>query len=320
MSNVAPLMGFLGTVVGSSTKTILRDDQCGNSAGRTCESLVGNVVTDAMRTTYASIGVEFAITNSGGLRDRLTCPPAGGGSGLCPVYTPPPFLITRGQVLAVLPHTGELTLGAVILGVLFGVPAGMAAALCRNRLGDYVTRLLSLLGVSFPSFVSAVLLLLAFAIHLRWFPVVTENDLGTAAARLRNLVLPAVCLGSIMAAYVTRVTRSAMLDVLGEDYVRTAHAKGLGGGAVVWHALRNALIPVTTVVGLYLGILIGNSVLVEVVFARPGLGKLIVGALGQRDYTLLQGLMVVYAFIIVLVNLVTDLTYGLADPRVTVVK
>jgi ABC-type dipeptide/oligopeptide/nickel transport system permease component len=224
------------------------------------------------------------------------------------------------QVLDVLPHTAELTLASVILGVLLGVPAGMAAALSRNRLGDYVTRILSLLGLSFPSFVSAVLLLLAFAIHLRWFPVVTENDLGTAAARARNLVLPALCLGSIMAAYVTRVTRSAMLDVLREDYVRTARAKGLATRAVVWHALRNALIPVTTVVGLYLGILVGNSVLVEVVFARPGLGKLIVGALSQRDYTLLQGLMVVYAFIIVLVNLVTDLTYGLVDPRITVAK
>ena len=120
-----------------------------------------------------------------------------------------------------------------------------------------------------------------------------------------------------MAAYVTRVTRSSMLEVLGEDYIRTARAKGVPTRAVVWrHALRNGLIPVVTVVGLYLGILIGNSVLTEIVFNRPGLGKLIVGALNQRDYTMLQGLMVIYAFVIVLVNLLTDLTYGFIDPRV----
>jgi len=120
-----------------------------------------------------------------------------------------------------------------------------------------------------------------------------------------------------MAAYITRVTRSSMLEVLGEDYIRTARAKGVPAVAVIWrHSLRNALIPVVTVVGLYLGILIGNSVLTEIVFNRPGLGKLIVGALTQRDYTMLQGLMVVYTFVIVVVNLLTDLTYGLIDPRV----
>jgi ABC-type dipeptide/oligopeptide/nickel transport system permease component len=121
----------------------------------------------------------------------------------------------------------------------------------------------------------------------------------------------------IMAAYVTRDTRTSKLEVHGEDYNRTARAKGVPRLAVVWRqALRNALIPVVTVVGLYLGILIGNSVLTEIVFNRPGLGKLIVSALNQRDYTVLQGMMVVYAFIIVLVNLITDLTYGFIDPRV----
>jgi ABC-type dipeptide/oligopeptide/nickel transport system permease component len=221
------------------------------------------------------------------------------------------------QVFEVMPYTVELTVAAIVLGVVIGLPCGVLAATRRNRFGDYATRILSLLGLSFPSFVSAILLILVFAIHLGWFPVITASDLTHPLTRMRNLVLPAVCLGSIMAAYVTRVTRSSMLSVLGEDYVRTARAKGLPRGVIIWrHALRNALIPVSTVVGLYLGILIGNSVLVEVVFARPGLGKLIVGALSQRDYTLLQGLMVVYAFIIVLVNLLTDLTYGLVDPRV----
>jgi ABC-type dipeptide/oligopeptide/nickel transport system permease component len=221
------------------------------------------------------------------------------------------------QVWEVMPYTAELTVAAIVLGVVIGLPCGVLAATRRNRFPDYVTRIVSLLGLSFPSFVSAILLILVFAIYLGWFPVITASDLSHPLTRMRNLVLPAVCLGAIMAAYVTRVTRSSMLAVLGEDYVRTARAKGLPRGVIVWrHALRNALIPVSTVVGLYLGILIGNSVLVEVVFARPGLGKLIVGALSQRDYTLLQGLMVVYAFIIVLVNLLTDLTYALVDPRV----
>ncbi|MGL4810265.1 MAG: ABC transporter permease, partial [Beijerinckiaceae bacterium] len=127
----------------------------------------------------------------------------------------------------------------------------------------------------------------------------------------------ALNLGLIMATYITRVTRSAMLEVMQEDYVRTARAKGVPWRVIVWrHALRNALIPVITIVGLYFGILIGNSVLTEIVFNRPGLGKLIIGALNQRDYTMLQGMMVIYTLIVVLVNVLTDLVYGLADPRV----
>ena len=120
-----------------------------------------------------------------------------------------------------------------------------------------------------------------------------------------------------MVAYITRATRSSMLDVLREDYIRTAKAKGLPGMVILFrHAVRNAMIPIITVIGLYLGVLVGNSVLTEIVFNRPGLGKLIIGALNQRDYSMLQGLMVVYGFIIVFTNLMTDLTYGFSDPRV----
>jgi len=222
-----------------------------------------------------------------------------------------------GEVLKVLPWTIELTLVSLVLGAVIGIPLGVWAAIRRNRFTDYVTRVLSLLGLSFPAFVSAIMLLLVFSIQMRWFPVISSGGDGGFADRMRSLALPAVNLGLIMAAYITRVTRSAMLEVLGEDYVRTARAKGVPQGAVLWrHALRNALIPVVTVVGLYLGILIGNSVLTEVVFNRPGLGKLIVGALNQRDYTMLQGMMVIYTFVVVIVNLATDLTYGLIDPRV----
>jgi peptide/nickel transport system permease protein len=220
------------------------------------------------------------------------------------------------EVLKVLPWTIELTLVSLLLGTAIGVPLGVWAAVNRNRAVDYASRISSLLGLSFPPFVSAILLLLAFSIALPWFPVISART-GSAGAWLQSITLPAINLGLITAAYITRVTRSAMLDVLAEDYVRTARAKGVPWRAVVWrHALRNALIPVITVIGLYLSILIGNSVLTEIVFSRPGLGKLIVGALNQRDYTMLQGMMVIYTLIVVAVNLMTDLAYGVADPRV----
>jgi len=220
------------------------------------------------------------------------------------------------EVLSVLPWTIELTLAALVIGAALGIPLGVWAAVNRNRFTDYVVRLASLLGLSFPAFVSGILLLIFFSIQLRWAPVMsTQRDsLGTWFA---SLALPAVNLGLIMAAYITRVTRSAMLEVLSEDYVRTARAKGVPWRLVVWrHALRNALIPIITIVGLYLGVLIGNSVLTEIVFNRPGLGKLIVGALNQRDYTMLQGMMVIYTFVVIVVNLLTDLLYRLIDPRV----
>ena len=222
-----------------------------------------------------------------------------------------------GEVLAVLPYTLELTAVATIGGVLAGVPAGVWAAVNRNRVPDYLTRVASLVGLSAPAFVSGIVMLLLFAIQWRLFPVISAGQDPSAAGRLRDLALPALNLALIMAAYLARVSRSAMLEVLGQDYVRTARAKGVPPRPVVWrHALRNALIPVVTVTGLYVGILIGNSVLTEIVFNRPGLGKLIVGALAQRDYTTLQGMMVIYTGIVVLVNLLTDLTYGLIDPRV----
>ena len=223
-----------------------------------------------------------------------------------------------GAVLDVLPYTVDLTVAAILIGVILGLPFGILSAVYRNGVVDYVARIGSLLGLSFPAFYTAILLILIFSIRLRWFPVISAGDLSNPAERLYNLALPAFSLGLVMVAYVARASRSSMLEVLGEDYVRTARAKGMPARVVVLrHALRNALIPIITVIGLYLGLLVGNSVLTELVFNRPGLGRLIVGALEQRDYTMLQGMMVIYAFFVVLTNLVTDLTYGLCDPRVT---
>jgi peptide/nickel transport system permease protein len=220
------------------------------------------------------------------------------------------------EVLAVLPYTLELAGAALLIGSAIGIPLGVWAALKRNRPTDYWVRILTLTGLSFPAFTSGILLLLIFSIQLQWFPVISNQGAGFAD-HMRGLALPAINLGIIMAAFIARVARSSMLDVLSQDYVRTAMAKGVSTRTVIYrHALRNALIPIVTVIGLYFGVQIGNSVLTEIVFNRPGLGKLIVGALNQRDYTMLQGLIVSYASIVVIVNLVTDLTYGLIDPRV----
>lgn len=221
------------------------------------------------------------------------------------------------EILAVLPYTLELTIAALILGCLLGVPAGVWAAARRGKLPDYVIRVISLLGLSIPAFVAAIILLIVFAIQLKWFPVIGSIAGDSFTGRLRQLVLPTVVLALIMMAYITRVTRSAMLEILSQDYIRTARAKGAPKRSVIWrHALGNSMIPITTVVGLYLGVLIGHSALTEIVFSRPGLGKLILTALSQRDYSLLQGLIVIYTLIVVVVNLLTDLTYGLFDPRV----
>lgn len=222
------------------------------------------------------------------------------------------------EVLLVLPSTIELTVAAITIGLLFGLPLGVAAALSRNGWVDYVSRVVSLVGLSFPAFVSGILMLIVFAIQLNWFPVLgNTSGSGSLSERMRALALPALNLGIIMTAYVMRVTRAAMLGVLTEDYIRTARAKGVGPAQlVVTHALRNGLIPIITVVGLYFGTLIGNSVLTEIIFNRPGLGKLIIGALNARDYTLLQGLMIIFAICVIVVNTLTDLAYGLVDPRV----
>ncbi|SFU23222.1 ABC transporter permease [Mesorhizobium sp. YR577] len=221
------------------------------------------------------------------------------------------------EVALVLPYTLELAAAAMVIGTLFGIPLGVIAACRRNQWPDYASRLLSLVGLSFPGFVSAILLLLAFAVWLQWLPVMSRAS-DDPVSHLRNLVLPALNLGLIMTAYIARVTRSSMLDVLGEDYIRTARAKGVKPRTLILrHALGNALIPIVTVVGLYFGTLIGNSVLTEIVFTRPGLGKLILGALQSRDYTMLQGLMVVFATFVILVNTATDLIYALVDPRVS---
>ena len=224
----------------------------------------------------------------------------------------------REQIAHALPYTLELTLGAVLVGALLGIPVGVYTAIRRNRLADYLGRVFSLAGLSVPAFYLGILLTLLVALRLGWLPAVGGGDAADAGDRLRHLVLPALTLGLVMTASVARLTRSAMLGVLRQDYVRTARAKGLAEGAVrLRHALGSALIPIVSITGLWAVSLIGDSVTVEVVFARPGLGKMMVGAILQRDYTALQSVMVVYTAFVVGINLVTDLAYAWVDPRVS---
>lgn len=222
------------------------------------------------------------------------------------------------SVLEVLPYTLELSLAGVLFGVALGVPLGVVAARSNGGVVDWIVRIFTLGGLSFPAFVSAILMLLVFSVMLGWFPVISSGTPITDPwGRFMSLALPAINLGFVMMAYVARVTRGGMMNVLRSDYIRTARAKGVPARRIVWkHALRNVLLAVVTFTGLYFSVLIGNSVLTEIVFNRPGLGKLVIGALERRDYTLLQGLVVAYAVLVVLVNALTDVCYRLVDPRV----
>lgn len=217
-----------------------------------------------------------------------------------------------------IPYTIDLAIWATVIGILIGVPTGVLAALKWNSPLDFIGRFVGILGFSFPTFYLSILLLFIFSLTLHWFPMMGGGgDYTNLGQRAYHLFLPALSLGLIKAAFVMRMTRSSMLNVLHEDYVRTARSKGLKERVVIYkHALRNALIPVVTMIGLYLAITIGGSIEVEIVFNRPGLGKFLIGAIQERNYSVIQSGLVILALIIVLVNLITDLSYALIDPRI----
>jgi ABC-type dipeptide/oligopeptide/nickel transport system permease component len=230
-------------------------------------------------------------------------------------------LITRqpawDQIRTVLPYSLQLTFAAILIALILGIPAGVLTAVKRNTAIDYVIRVLSLAGLSAPAFYVGLLLMYFLSARLGWFPAISTAGFDDIGKNLHSLVLPAVTLGLVETAYVTRMTRSVMLNVLSDDYVRTARAKGLSNRVVLMrHALRPGIVPIVALVGIFTIGLIGGSVLTEEVFARPGLGKLMVGATTRRDYTLLQAIMVVYALIIVVVNILVDIIYTWIDPRV----
>ena len=215
------------------------------------------------------------------------------------------------------PYTIDLAIWATVIGILIGVPAGILAALKWNTPLDFFGRFVGILGFSFPTFYLSIILLFFFSLTLRWFPMIGGGELDNIAERAWHLFLPALSLGLIKSAFVMRLTRSSMLNVLHEDYVTTARSKGLKEWVVIYkHALRNSLIPVVTMISLYLAVTIGGSIEVEIVFNRPGLGKFLIGAIQERNYPVIQSGLVVLAGFIVLVNLITDLSYALIDPRI----
>lgn len=220
-------------------------------------------------------------------------------------------------ILRMLPYSIELALSAIFVSIVIGIPIGIVSALKRNKFIDYAGRTLALLGFSTPSFYLGILLLLLFSLKLDLFPMIGGGKEGDLISRLHHLVLPALSLGLVNASMVMRMTRSALLETMGEDYIQTARSKGLKEMRVIAkHALRNALIPVIAVIGVYVGVTMGTAVLTEIVFNRPGIGKLLVGAVYNRDYPTIQGTLVVFAAFIAIVNLLTDLSYGVADPRI----
>jgi ABC-type dipeptide/oligopeptide/nickel transport system permease component len=208
-----------------------------------------------------------------------------------------------------------LTLGGTLVSVVVGVPLGVLAALKRRTWLDYLASIGALLGISIPIFVWGVLLLLMFTLQWPILPSAGAGDNPLEVAKA--LILPSIATGFFQVGLIARITRSSLLSVLANDYVRTARAKGLGPPAVIaGHALRNALIPVLTVIGLNAGTLLGGAVVAETVFTRPGLGRLILDAIAARDYPVIQGVMIVSVVLVVLLNLMTDVLYTVADPRV----
>jgi dipeptide transport system permease protein len=242
------------------------------------------------------------------------------------------------EFFTLFPATLELSLCAMILAVVFGIPAGVIAAVYRGRFFDRALMSTALVGYSMPIFWWALLLIIVFSGWLEWTPVsgrislmfffddltgfmlidsLISGQKGAFASALQHLILPTIVLGTIPLAVVARQTRSAMLEVLSEDYIRTARAKGLTPGRInMIHALRNAMIPVITVIGLQTGLLLAGAILTETIFSWPGIGKWMIDSISRRDYPVVQGGLLMTAVIVMLVNLAVDLTYGLINPKI----
>jgi ABC-type dipeptide/oligopeptide/nickel transport system permease component len=204
----------------------------------------------------------------------------------------------------------------MVVTCMIGIPLGTVAALKRNTVADFASMVIALLGVATPGFLLALLLIYIFSFRLGWFPIQGAGEHESIRSGLHHLILPALALGFQSAALVARTTRSALLAVLGEEYIRTAHAKGLSARYVVRvHALRPALVPILAVLGLYFGQLLGGAGVAEIVFSRPGLGRLLIDAILSRDYPLSQALIAVFLVGVIGVNFLTDTLYGFADPR-----
>jgi len=241
-------------------------------------------------------------------------------------------------ILSMFPHTLLLVVSSTFVALLIGLPTGIFSALKRqNPLVDYSARIVALLGLSMPVFWFGIILLIVFSLYLDLFPLIGGGDLSTVIEMigtgemfeypqdflnaiwdvLHHLVLPALALGFTLAATVSRLSRSAMLEVISQDYIRTARAKGMAERVVIYkHALQNMMIPLLTIIGLFVAIALTGTVLTETVFTRPGLGKMLIDAIGARDYPLAQGAITVFTMTIITINLLVDVLYAVFDPRI----
>ena len=238
-----------------------------------------------------------------------------GNLGISSIYGRPVLSV----ILERFPLTLELALLSMLIALAVGIPAGVFAATHNERASDLGVRLFAMIGQSTPNFVFALLIIYVLSVYFGYVPAMgTFTPLfADPLANLSQLIFPAVTLGLAFAASVTRISRSAMLDVLSDDYVRTARSKGASARSVVWrHALPNALIPVVTLSGVEFGYLLGGAVIVEEIFALPGIGRLVLDAINQRDYALVQGTVLFIAFNFLIVNLLVDLAYAALDPRI----
>lgn len=238
-----------------------------------------------------------------------------GNLGISSIYGRPVLDV----ILERFPLTLELAILSMIIALAAGVPAGVYAATHNERGSDLAVRLFAMIGQSTPNFVFALLIIYVLSVYFGYLPAMgTFSPLFVDPfANLSQLIFPAITLGLAFAASVTRISRSSMLDVLSDDYVRTARSKGASARSVVWsHALPNALIPVVTLSGVEFGYLLGGAVIVEEIFALPGIGRLVLDAINQRDYALVQGTVLFIAFNFLVVNLIVDLAYAALDPRI----
>jgi ABC-type dipeptide/oligopeptide/nickel transport system permease component len=219
------------------------------------------------------------------------------------------------QVMDAMPATLLLSAAAYLFALAIAIPTGIISAVRRGGFVDFLSRFVSLAGLSIPSFWLGLMLILVFGVKLKWLPVSGRGE--GFPDQVKSLIMPAVALGLLFAGTLTRLLRSSMLEVLNTDYIRTARSKGLRNRIVLTrHALRNALIPVVTLAGLQIGFLIGGAVVIEVVFSWPGVGRLVVDAINNRDYPVVQAAVTILAVVLILMNLIVDILYSVIDPRI----
>ena len=222
-----------------------------------------------------------------------------------------------GEVIRLFPYTASLAVAGILIGSLIGISAGIITALRRNSATDYIVSAVATIGIAMPVFTLGIILLVIFSYNLGWFPAISTGRGGTLLETLRSLTLPAAALGISVAAIITRMTRSSVLEILGQDFIRTAKAKGLSPRGITQnHVMKNALIPVVTIIGLNFGRLMSGTVITETLFVRPGLGRLLIDSIYARDYPQVEVTVAFFALSFIVINLLVDLTYAALDPRI----